>query len=73
MSDRQYAIGIHGYEEGSYTAGDLAAWERVFDLFDGRDDGAVAAARGRWKLARVAGHTLTYWRQTEAGGWEKAG
>lgn len=54
-------------------AGDLAAWTRVFDLFDGRDDAAVAAARGRWKAARDAGHTLTYWRQTDRGGWEKAG
>lgn len=54
-------------------AGDPGAWERIFDLFDGRDDAAVAAARGRWKAARDAGHTLTYWRQTDAGGWEKKG
>ncbi len=51
----------------------LSDWERVFDLFDGRDDAAVTAARIRWKLARDAGHTLTYWRQTDRGGWEKAG
>lgn len=55
------------------AAADLGAWERVFDLFDGRDDAAVAAARGRWKAAREAGHSLTYWRQTDGGGWEKAG
>lgn len=55
------------------SAADLGAWERVFDLFDGRDDGAVAAARGRWKAARDAGHGLAYWRQTDGGGWEKAG
>lgn len=55
------------------VAADLAAWERVFDLFDGRDDAAVAAARGRWKSARDGGHTLTYWRQAQGGGWEKAG
>lgn len=52
--------------------GDLSAWSRVFDLFDGRDDGAVAAARVRWKAARDAGHELAYWRQTDRGGWEKA-
>lgn len=52
---------------------DLAPWTRVFDLFDGRDDAAVAAARGRWKSAHEAGHTLTYWRQSGRGGWEKAG
>ncbi len=55
------------------AADDLAAWTRVFDLFDGRDDGAVAAARQRWKVARDAGHALSYWRQTDRGGWEKAG
>lgn len=58
--------------DGIETA-DLDAWTRVFDLFDGRDDAAVAAARRRWKAARDAGHSLTYWRQTDRGGWEKAG
>jgi DNA polymerase-3 subunit chi len=47
-----------------------AAFERVFDLFDGNDAAAVAAARARWAAAKAAGHGLTYWRQTEAG-WEK--
>lgn len=55
------------------AAADPGAWERIFDLFDGRDAAAVAAARGRWKSARGAGHALTYWRQTDGGGWEKAG
>jgi DNA polymerase-3 subunit chi len=48
----------------------LDAFERVFDLFDGRDEEAVAAARRRWAAAKAAGHALTYWRQTERG-WEK--
>lgn len=52
------------------TSGRLAAFERVFDLFDGRDEEAVAAARQRWAAAKAAGHALTYWRQTERG-WEK--
>jgi DNA polymerase-3 subunit chi len=50
----------------------LAAFERVFDLFDGNDEPAVAAARARWKNARDAGHTLAYWQQTESG-WQKKG
>lgn len=54
-------------------AADISAFERVFDLFDGRDDTAVAAARDRWKAGKDAGHALTYWRQTDSGGWEKAG
>ena len=48
----------------------LGAFERVFDLFDGRDAAAVAAARERWKAAKAAGHGLTYWQQG-ARGWEK--
>ena len=45
-------------------------FERCFDLFDGRDDDAVAVARQRWKALKDAGHTLTYWQQGERG-WEK--
>jgi len=48
----------------------LDAYERVFDLFDGRDEAAIAAARGRWAAAKQAGHTLAYWQQTERG-WQK--
>ena len=54
-------------------ADDLTDFKRVFDLFDGRDDAAVAAARVRWKAAKDAGHSLTYWKQGEGGGWQKAG
>ena len=48
----------------------LDAFDRVFDLFDGNDEAAVAAARDRWRAAREAGHTLVYWQQAERG-WEK--
>jgi DNA polymerase III subunit chi len=48
----------------------IGAFERVFDLFDGRDAAAVAAARKRWTAGKQAGHTLTYWQQTERG-WER--
>jgi DNA polymerase-3 subunit chi len=48
----------------------LAAFDRVFDLFAGKDAVAVAAARERWAAAKAAGHALTYWQQ-EARGWEK--
>lgn len=46
-------------------------YDRCLDLFDGTDPGAVAAARGRWKIYKDAGHDLTYWQQTEQGGWRK--
>ena len=48
----------------------LPRFERVFDLFDGNDEAAVAAARLRWRAAKEAGHLLTYWQQG-ARGWEK--
>jgi DNA polymerase III subunit chi len=51
-------------------AGDLAAFDRCADLFDGNDADAVDAARGRWRRARQAGHSLTYWQQTSSG-WER--
>jgi len=55
--------------DGANTAR-LEAFDRVFDLFDGRDDSAVVAARTRWTAAKQAGHALTYWQQTPRG-WEK--
>ncbi len=50
---------------------DIGAFERCFDLFDGNDDDALAAARERWKARKDAGHDVTYWQQTESGGWER--
>lgn len=49
----------------------VAGFERCFDLFDGNDEAALAAARDRWSAARAAGHRLTYWQQGERGGWQK--
>ncbi len=51
-------------------AADLSAFTRCADIFDGSDESAVEAARGRWRRAREAGHDLTYWQQTETG-WER--
>ena len=48
----------------------LAEFDRVFDLFDGNDEAALAAARARWKAAKEAGHLLSYWQQGQRG-WEK--
>jgi DNA polymerase III subunit chi len=48
----------------------LGEFDRVFDLFDGKDDAAVVAARERWTAAKSAGHALTYWQQGPRG-WEK--
>ena len=53
------------------TVAEMAAFERCLDMFDGNDPGAVAAARDRWRAAKAAGHVLTYWQQTDGGGWAK--
>ena len=51
---------------------DLLAWTRGCDLFDGRDEAAVAAARRRWTAAKALGAGLAYWQQGERG-WVKKG
>ena len=48
----------------------LSEFERVFDLFDGAEAGAVEAARLRVVEAKAAGHEVTYWEQGERG-WER--
>jgi len=49
----------------------VADYERCFELFDGRDESAVADSRERWRAYKAAGHAVVYWQQTPAGGWEK--
>jgi DNA polymerase-3 subunit chi len=49
----------------------VGTYQRCFELFDGRDENALAQARQRWKDYREAGHTVSYWQQNERGGWEK--
>ena len=48
---------------------DVAAYERVVHLFDGRNPEAVAAARGEWTKAKARGHDVTYWQQSSEGRW----
>nr|WP_294507209.1 DNA polymerase III subunit chi [uncultured Rhodopila sp.] len=48
----------------------LDQFDRVFSLFDGNSQPAVEAARESWRAAKAAGHTLTYWQQTETS-WQK--
>jgi DNA polymerase-3 subunit chi len=55
------------------SVGDLGRYVRCLDIFNGGDDEAVAAARARYRAALDLGHSLTYYRQTETGGWEKRG
>jgi DNA polymerase-3 subunit chi len=50
---------------------DVTRYALCCEMFDGLDEEAVAAARGRWARYKEAGHGLTYWQQGERGGWEK--
>lgn len=49
----------------------MAGFDRTVDLFDGNDEVATEAARGRYRQARDAGFDVTYWQQDSTGAWEK--
>jgi DNA polymerase-3 subunit chi len=61
---------VRFFVEGAEAA-DLGALVRAVFLFDGSDVDATATARAQWQSAKAAGHTVTYWRQTAEGRWEK--
>ncbi len=46
-------------------------FERILDIFDGGSAQAVESARARWAQYKTAGHSITYLRQTDVGGWEQ--
>lgn len=49
----------------------IADFALCCDFINGQDEGSVLAGRSRWKEYKEAGHSLTYWQQTENGGWEQ--
>ena len=57
---------------GAETSDGDADFERVFRLFDGRDEDSLGEARREWKRLKDEGRTLGYWREGDDGGWEKA-
>ncbi len=46
-------------------------YSRVLEMFDGNNPTAVEQARSRWTNYKASGHDLTYWQQTDRGGWTK--
>jgi len=56
--------------DGAHSA-HMAGYGRCLELFDGNDSALVAAARGRWKDYKEAGHDVAYWQQDARGKWEK--
>ncbi|MDG1282727.1 MAG: DNA polymerase III subunit chi [Pseudorhodobacter sp.] len=54
----------------TFTPQEAASLERVWVLFDGLDEAAVAKARTQWKAATAAGLSAQYWSE-EDGSWAK--
>ena len=49
----------------------LERFDRCLTLFDGNDAEAVQKARDLWREWKDLGCSLTYYQQTERGGWEE--
>ncbi len=49
-----------------------SAYERVFLMFDGRDEEALSRARTQWTMVKAAGRPMSYWKEGDDGGWVKA-
>ena len=66
--DADYAILLEGREVPN-----MADFERIFIIFNGRDESALQQARGQWKAlsGQFAGH-CRYFAKTETGGWAQA-
>ena len=48
------------------------AFDLVVLLFDGRDEAALAQARAEWRRLKDEGRAISYWRESDEGGWERA-
>ena len=48
------------------------AFDLVVLVFEGRDEAALAHARGEWRRLKDEGRTISYWRESDEGGWERA-
>lgn len=65
---------VEGAAVAPWLEADAAsAYERAIVAFNGADEDELAAARAQWKELKEQGLALTYWRQSEAGRWEKQG
>ncbi len=48
------------------------AFDLIVLMFDGRDEAALAEARSEWRRLKDRERAISYWRETDEGGWEKA-
>lgn len=51
--------------------GDVTGFTRTILIFDGNDDSAMASARAEWRKAKENDLEVSYWQQSETGGFEK--
>jgi DNA polymerase-3 subunit chi len=54
------------------TSLDDVAFDSVVRLFDGRDEEAIDEARREWRRLKDEGRSVSYWREGDEGGWERA-
>jgi DNA polymerase III subunit chi len=57
---------------GAETGDADEAFDLVILMFDGSDEAALAQARGEWRRLSDQGRTISYWRESDEGGWERA-
>ena len=57
---------------GAETGDAEDAFDLVVILFDGRDETVLAQARGEWRRLKDQGRAISYWRESDEGGWERA-
>lgn len=56
---------------GGTQTEDAERYERIFNLFDGKNEASVEQARQMWKTYKDAGFEMHYWQQSEQGGWSE--
>jgi DNA polymerase-3 subunit chi len=58
------------------SGAEAAEGDEAFDLalllFDGRDEASLAHARAEWRRLKDEGRAISYWRESDEGGWERA-
>lgn len=64
---------VGGAAPEDWNAPGLSGYARIVLMFDGRDEGALSAARAQWRSCKDAGHDATYWKESPGGKWEKQG
>lgn len=49
----------------------MADFDLCCEMLDGRSNEQVTQARQRWKSYKEEGYDITYWMQSNSGGWEQ--